>query len=339
MSKLYLENGYLNIDYILSKGRSFNFVYGGRGVGKTYGVLRWMIEHKEPFIYLRRLQTEVNLIQSDAFNPFGQINKDLGLNIMPHHIPKTDNAVFTNDDTGEEICYTGALSKVGAIRGFGASGVNYILYDEFIPGPNDRKIRDEWQSLEHAYESVNRNRELAGMRPVQLIACANSFTLANPIFMGLKCVEMTQHMRETGQEIGLWRRNYMLVDCVKSPISEQKKSTVLYNALDADDDMLRISVGNEFLGANTDYIGSFPLKELTPVVVVGEVCLYKHKSNNMMYCSFHKAGNPPVYRSDLESLRRWKYRYDYVVDKYLDGKLLFENYSAKALLTNYLESC
>lgn len=36
---LYLENGYLNIDYVLSLNSTFNLITGGRGTGKTFGLL------------------------------------------------------------------------------------------------------------------------------------------------------------------------------------------------------------------------------------------------------------------------------------------------------------
>ena len=52
---LYLDSGYANIAYILSKGVTFNFVIGGRGTGKTYGALQHIINNDIKFALMRRM--------------------------------------------------------------------------------------------------------------------------------------------------------------------------------------------------------------------------------------------------------------------------------------------
>ena len=49
---IYLDNGYLNIEQILSYGLPFNFVVGGRGTGKTYGALKTAYEINIRFILM-----------------------------------------------------------------------------------------------------------------------------------------------------------------------------------------------------------------------------------------------------------------------------------------------
>ena len=60
--KLYLKNGYLNVPYILHYNVPFIFVVGGRGTGKTYGALKYVLESGTPFIYMRRTQSQADIM-------------------------------------------------------------------------------------------------------------------------------------------------------------------------------------------------------------------------------------------------------------------------------------
>ena len=58
-------------------------VVGARGVGKTYGLMRYLIEHNRSFIYLRRLKSQLDQCVSADGNPFKKLNTDIGCNIIP----------------------------------------------------------------------------------------------------------------------------------------------------------------------------------------------------------------------------------------------------------------
>ena len=59
---LYLDNGYLNIPYVLGYKMPFTFVIGGRGTGKTYGALKYAIENKLNIALIRRTQTQIDML-------------------------------------------------------------------------------------------------------------------------------------------------------------------------------------------------------------------------------------------------------------------------------------
>ena len=52
MGKLYTVDGWVNWDYIMGQRESIISVVGARGTGKTYGLFKWMVEHRKKFIYL-----------------------------------------------------------------------------------------------------------------------------------------------------------------------------------------------------------------------------------------------------------------------------------------------
>ena len=88
-----------NIEYydftpLLEKNGTYNFVVGGRGIGKTYGAKKLCIEdfihNGRKFIYLRRYKNELRTIQ----NMFVDVGKEFpdyafrvvaDLEVMPTH--------------------------------------------------------------------------------------------------------------------------------------------------------------------------------------------------------------------------------------------------------------
>ena len=70
MSKIYDKNGWVNWDFLATKNQAFMMVIGARGIGKTYGLINYLIETKTKFIYLRRLQTQLDACAAPDGNPF-----------------------------------------------------------------------------------------------------------------------------------------------------------------------------------------------------------------------------------------------------------------------------
>ena len=92
--QLFNKNGYVNIPQIMYHPATFIFIYGGRGTGKTYGTLQHFIRSKTKFIYLRRLQSQVDLVKRDDMQPFKTLNRDNKWNIQPYPVNKYVSAFF-----------------------------------------------------------------------------------------------------------------------------------------------------------------------------------------------------------------------------------------------------
>ena len=63
---LYDDNGYFDIGRVLASKLPFIFVVGGRGTGKTFSSLKYVLEHNIKFVFLRRTQSQVDLINNTA---------------------------------------------------------------------------------------------------------------------------------------------------------------------------------------------------------------------------------------------------------------------------------
>ena len=70
---LYLDSGYLNFDTIIDYRFPFTVIVGGRAIGKTFGILDYCIKNKKQFIYMRRSQSMVEQLSTDALNPIKSI--------------------------------------------------------------------------------------------------------------------------------------------------------------------------------------------------------------------------------------------------------------------------
>ena len=284
--KLYDDNGYLNVPALLKTGVPFIFCWGGRATGKTYGALKEAVNSGVKFGLMRRTQAQLDLISKPEFSPFKPLNKDMGWNIRIVPLSKYNGGIYNTNEAdtkqtpeGPPIGYTFALSTIANTRGFDGSEIELLIYDEFIPEPHARPIKEEHEAFLNAYETINRNRELQGRKPLQVLCLANANTLANPLFLGLGLVAKAERMYRTGQEYSIdSKRGFALVNLCRSAISELKRETALYR-FTGDNSFSKMALSNDFSGEEErGRIGAKPLVEYRPVVQIGELCIYRQSS-------------------------------------------------------------
>ena len=283
MAKLYTNEGWVNWDYILKQPSSIISVVGARGVGKTYGLFRKLIDEGKKFIYLRRLKSQLDQCSKPEGNPFGAINRDMETDIRP--FPSGGLVTFRNGDKTAPVIAVGvALSVVANIRGVDFSDYDYIVFDEFIASIGEHPIKNEFAAFLNFYETVNRNRELSGKAAVKCIMLGNANTLINPYFAAWHFMQTAIKMIRGNQMV--WRsqdQTRMVIMLLSSPISEKKRETVLYQ--NANTNFISMALDNSFRTDETK-IRSEPLKEYNHVVSCGEIGIYRHKSERKYFvCS------------------------------------------------------
>jgi len=329
---IYLDSGYLDMRKIQALNIPFNFIVGGRSIGKTYGVLDMVINDNIKFILMRRTQTQTDLINKPEFSPFKPIAIDNNITILSKPISKYNAGIYVND---EEIArgFTCALSTISNIRGFDASEIILLIWDEFIAEKHERPLKHEADAFLNAYETINRNRELKGLKPLQVICLANANDLANPIFIELGLVKITQKMRRKGQETYINKERGIAIFLLdKSDISKAKSNTAVYR-LTSGSDFEEMSIKNKFSGDKPSRINSRVLTEYKPLVVIGELCIYEHKSNRTLYATTHVLGSPPRYQMSDADRARFIRAYRWIWDEYLENNIEFEEYLCEILLT------
>lgn len=340
---IYQKSGYIDIRAIMALGLPFNFIVGGRATGKTYTSLETVKEDGIKFIYMRRTQSQADMINKPEFSPFKSLNEDHGWTIGSATLSKYNAGFYETEETedggrqcvGSPIGYTCALSTISNMRGFDASDVCLLIYDEFIPEKHERPIKNEGAAFLNAYETINRNRELKGEKPLQVLCLANANDLANPIFLELGLVRKAEQMRRKGREISIDKeRGVGLFILDKSPISAQKRNTALYK-LSRGSEFSRMSLENDFANEDIGRIKTQPLGEFRPVVTVGEITVYKHKSRGEYYVSTHKAGSCAEFGSGDTDKNRFRRAYGWIWQEYMKNNIIFEEYLCEVLLNRY----
>lgn len=348
MVMYYTKEGYIDVDKTLEKDRStFIFMVGARGIGKTFGFLKYLIDKQIKFIYMRRTQTQIDMIKSDELNPFKALRIELGdaYSFMMKRVNKNITGVYrtVKDENGIEkpygdpLAFMLALSTVSNIRGFDASDVDVLLYDEFISERHEKPIQSEGTAFLNAIETIGRNRELKGRKPLKVICLSNSSNLANPIFTELKIITAAEKMLQKHQDFKqLPDRDLSIYILHDSPISKKKSKTALYRLAGEDSDFSQMSLKNDF---NKEYFGqvkSMSLREYKPIVQVGELVIYKHKSAMRWYVTDHLSGNPETYDSSDVELKRFSNDYYYLKTAYLNRHIYFESYIHQVLFEKYI---
>lgn len=334
---LYLHSGYVDIPWVLSGHLPFVIMVGGRGTGKTFGVLEYFrqsaVDTGKRFIYLRRRPDETRTTGIPELSPFKKLDEYHGYNTLTKKMGK-DCYGFIDEETQQLIGYSMALSTFADVRGIDASDVQAIIFDEFIPERHRRPIKDEAAAFFNAVETVNRNRELSGEPPVQCVLLSNANLMGNPIFLELGIVGRAVKMYKTKTEIYKdVNRGLFLAILQKSPISALKKDTALYR-LTAGTGFASMSVDNDFCEECTNPRHA-NLKELVPVVSVGEITIYRHKAERWLYVSTHKSGSPDTYSSAGADLSRFAAAYGWMWSSYLYRQVFFENYLSELLFKRY----
>lgn len=339
MNKLYLDNGYLNFDYILSKNTTFNFIIGGRGIGKTYGALKYLMEGGEKFFFLRRTQTQIDTISLPEFSPFKSLNEDFDRDVKMIPSGKYMKLIIEENEKGENniLGAAAALSTISNIRGFDSRDIKILVFDEFIPEKHERLIKNEADAFFNAYETINRNRELSGSSALKVIALSNSNNISCPIFSELGLINTIDKMIKSGKdEYVSKQKDLSIFNIVRSPISERKKETALYKITKDNSEFYKMSIENSYGGENYN-IANRKLIEYKPIVNYGDIGIYIHKSNHKGYVSFTKNNNVQSFSTSSIDKIRFKKSYSILWEAFIRNKMEFESAAAAAMFVKIWE--
>lgn len=257
-------------------------IIGPRGCGKTYSVLDYIQEvssETSKFIYMRRDGTEIDSCSSEYGNPYKKLNDDKGYNVMPFQISKFNGFGFAKDDEANVIGYGVALSTFASMRSQDFSDVDRIFFEEFIPEKHKRKIKGEGVALLNLYETVNRNRELQGEAPVELIMCANGIDLANPILLELGATSLIGKMLANKQRRLTVPEKSLYIEIIpRTQVSELKQETVLYRL--ASKEFSIDALDTTFRGADLEYVRkNVNLRSYKPEFKFGEYVFFSNKEH------------------------------------------------------------
>lgn len=104
------------------------------------------------------------------------------------------------------------------------SPYQYHYLDEYQKEESDYYRRGEGVGLANIYETVNRNRELQGQKPLTLLCMSNAVGMANPYYMQWEITDTVEKMIGKKERVKLLAdKGILLIDLVDSPIAKEKQ--------------------------------------------------------------------------------------------------------------------
>lgn len=295
---------WLEIRNYEKKFRPLTFFIGGRGIGKTYSSIQYLIERGDLFLYLRNTQIQIEESCSLMGNPFSSYNRDHGRNIklVPEKkhfliVDEVENDVDDEKPIQKLVGYAAALSTFENLRGVDLSEVRYVLFDEFI---EKRTLAfNQFDSFSHMYETVSRNRELLGEPPLICFMLSNSQSLFNPILQGYGIVRQIETMIVNGQDTHT-DQDYFICLCKDQEVSQKKQNTALYR-LSRNSHIYRENIENDFVNDDFSGIQNVKLAEYSPLCCYDDIFIYKHKSQPIYHVTW-TSGTCQKFRPEERSL-------------------------------------
>lgn len=345
---IYTKAGWLDVPHIVEicdrNEIAFIVIIGKRQIGKTYNVLKYMLDNDKRFILLRGVKTELDMLKRNANSPFEKIKG------YEHRIVFDSETEYTatisrfdkQEDSETEIKtpigMASALSSIGRIRGFNGDIYTDVVYDEFIPESHLLKVRNGDDAFLNMYTTVSGNRELENRPPLRVWLLANSNNLDNDILKALKITDIVERMSLRGEESRMIKERGILILLPDSEvIIEKRKKTALFRAVGGDSKFAKMAYGNEF--AYNDYtdVDTKPLKEYKPLIRIGNIIIHLHKANKTLYVT-EKMNCKVKHTYPDTDYGRMTFIKDYPEIKaaYLRGRIVFQNMTVKNEFLSYI---
>ena len=322
---------YYKISDYSHKLTAINIIIGGRGIGKTYSTLDFLISTGEPFIYMRNTDIQLQESASAFGNPFKRWNTDHDRHI--YFNKEKSHAIIRDGDAEDDpiIGYAVALSTFENMRGVDLSDVKYVIFDEFI---ERRKLSfRQFEAFANFYETVNRNRELMGEDPLKCILLSNAQKLDNPILAGYNIIPTIEKMIITGQRE--FRKPGLYLALPESSVSDAKKNTANYELINGTK-IAAEALDNKFAFDSFYGIRKRPLNEYTPIICIDDIYIYKHKSSGKLYACSTQALNVQTFssRDNLTAFLRTYGRK--LMDAASAGKLEYSDFIIKSSILDLI---
>lgn len=324
----------------LKRGCALNFFLIGRGVGKTYSSIEEITERytetERKSVYIRNTDVQLKACMSKMGNPFKKYNADKNTNyqvrtagvynILSDAIMGEDKPVY------EDFGYAFALSTFHNMRGLDLSDVDVIWMEEFIQAEPLRY--DQFRAFCQMYETINRNREMLGEQPVQVIFTANSQSLNNPILAGFGLIPIIEKMDRRGQEY-YQKGDILICRASMEEFTRQKSQSLLYRNIEGSA-IYDENLNNEFANDSFFNIENKPLREYRGLAKLDDMYIYAHKSNNTFYVCRTRCECPTFTSKDTFILFMRTYGFT-LRDAVARGDVYYSEFQIKANLEAILK--
>ena len=290
------KNGYFNVwKFVQEHESDFDIfiIVGGRRLGKTYSVLRGLVQDKKQHLYVRRTDSDLDECLTARKNPYRQINNDYRSDVRIVAKGKDKNIMlFENDEVVDNLGYASSVSTSGSVRGAFMEDIEYIIYDEFINlKPVNTLKKYEGNLFFDLYDTANNDRDLRGKKPLKAILLSNANSIDDGLIRQLKLGHVIYEMlsKDTYYYADYERRIYLALLPSNNDISKKREKSAI-GRLTGESSYSNMAMKNEF---NDSYLGDIYEKvryqEYNPFCSFNNIYFYKHKGDGHILASYRKA--------------------------------------------------
>lgn len=294
------DHGY--IDITDDQLKNLNIFFGGRGIGKTFSILKHRCinayhdpEHNK-FIWLRDSNEVVKKIAAG-----NSLTRPIELSdqLFPHiSIKKIEgNYCFVVDENEIVIGYLMALSTFHNARGISYEDVSCIVWDEFIPEEGTLVKKNQGSIFLNMYESVNRNREFDGTDPVKIIFLSNTNDIYSDVLADLGVASIIEQMQADQKDH--YEDADILIEFLSSvAFYEKKKETFIYR-INQNNKFNAMSLDNNFTNSTSLIKRSVRLKGSKGLLTVDNAYTLIEMPDNSLY--FKRGAWKDLLNYDMEN--------------------------------------
>lgn len=335
------ESGYFDCWSMIEKNKKdydLFIIIGGRRLGKTYSLLRGLIENRVQHMYVRRTDSDLEECLTVKKNPYRVINKDFDKDIrIVSKGKETQIAVYEEDEIKEYLGIASSVSTSGSVRGAFLEDIDYLLYDEFINlKPVNTLKKKEGTLFFDLYDTANNDRDIRGAEPLKAVLLSNANSVDDGVLRVLKLGHIIYEMIMNNQSYygDKDRRIYMALLPSDNVITNKRKKSAI-GRLTEGTSYGDMAMNNEFVGS---YFGDIKEKinyaEYYPLCSYNNIYFYAHKSDGHIYASYRKAKCPSYVTHTLKKFKR-----DYgmrIGMQFEGGRMRYRNYNVKLDVINLI---
>lgn len=266
---------YLDIERRVNKNKYLTGLFGGRGIGKTYGLKKFLIEqyikNGSQFVWIRRYKSDLRQARTGFFNKM--------IPLFPDNTFKVNgNTLLINNKVAGFLL---ALSDSDTLKGNDAyDNVKYGAFDEYMLNQSAGRhyIKNEMELLDDLVETIARTRT-----DFRLFFLSNSITQANPLF--LRYGVNFNHTR-------VFENEFMYIELCETSkeLIEMKKATPQFQmALKYSPEYADYNLNNSFLNDIPTFIEKRPQKTTQLYCLIfskkDKLFVYAEKNLSKLYVS------------------------------------------------------
>ncbi len=315
---------------LLSYGALISFIIGERGVGKTYGAIKYVINNflktGNQFVYVRRYATELETSAPKFFDAIIENNEFEG-----HEFKVKTSKKLTRFYIDGEICgYALPLSTAMILKSTSFAKVKTIIFDEFIIATGTyHYLKNEVHHFLDLIETIAR------LRDIRVFCLANALTISNPYF------NYWNLSLPYKSDFKTFRNGLIVVNYIRNEEYRKAKKASRFGQLIEGTEYGKYAIDNEFLLDDKNFIQkrpSFCTQYSTIIINNKNFGVWRDKRHDMIYISQdYDPTNPCCFAIDIKSHdehtilvnARNSPWFKIVIDAYRMGLLRFENQNIK----------